>query len=150
MNEEASSPHYPNAPQLPPIQHSPSFSFRGPGNPDFRDKTTYDESLYPRALSVRSSTASYNGSLSGSQKGRTSYQDPPNQRVSWQNLNNSSRSPKPSPQPSPQPQYTEPALREQPQQYFPPPSFHAELDSTERLPRTTYHQPPAYGVAELE
>lgn len=149
MFEEVPSHHYSNAPQLPPIQHSPSFSFRGPDNPDFRDKT-HDESLYPRALSVRSSTASYNGSLNGSQTGRTSYQDPPKGRVSWQNLNNPSRSPKPSPQPSPQPQYTELALREQPQQYFSPQSFHAELDSTETLPRVSYHQPPAYGAAELE
>jgi len=137
------------APQIPPIQHSPPFSFRGPDNPDFRDKTNYDESLYPRALSVRSSTASYNGSLNvggsvhGSQHVRQSYQDPQNQRVSWQNLNpNAGR--------TPPPQFAEPAFREQPGQYRASAnSFHAELESTERLPQSTYHQP-SYGAAELE
>jgi len=137
-----------HAPQIPPIQHSPSFSFRGPGDKEFRDKTSYDESLYPRALSVRSSTASYNGSLNGgesvhgSQHGRQSYQEP-NQRVSWQNLNpNAGR--------TPPPQFSEPELREQPAQYRSSAhSFHAELESTERLPQSTY-APAHYGAAELE
>lgn len=144
IEEVRNSRYFSGAPQIPPIQHSPSFSLRGPDNPEFRDKTDYDTSLYPRALSVRSSTASYNGSLSGgSVNGRASYQDPPNQRVSWQNLN-------PSHTP-PAPQNAEPVYREQPQQYHSSAhSYHAELDSTERLPPTTYHIPPNYGAAELE
>lgn len=138
------------APQIPPIQHSPSFSFHGPGDKEFRDKTSNDDNLYPRALSVRSSTASYNGSLNGGgsvhggQHGRQSYQEP-SQRVSWQNLNpNAGRTP-------PQ-QFAEPerALREQPAMYRESAhSFHAELESTERLPQNLY-TPAHYGAAELE
>lgn len=141
--------HYSVAPQIPPVQQrNPSFSVRGPENPDFRDKTSYEQSMYPKALSVRSSSASYTessngGSVHGSQHGgRTSYQDPSSQRVSWQDLN--------APPPalcSSQPQYAEPVLREQPQQYRPVP---AGLDPRERLPKTTYHQPPNYDAAELE
>jgi hypothetical protein len=148
MIEEVRDQRYSIAPQIPPLQHSPSFSFKGPDNPDFRDKTNYDESLYPRALSVRSSMASYSGSLNGSgsqhgsQTGRQPYQDPQNHRVSWQNLN-AGRTP-------PQ-QFAEPALREQPGQYRASThSYHAELDSAERLPQSTYHVPAHYGAAELE
>ena len=140
--------HYSNngAPQIPPIQHSPSLSFRGPDNPEFRDKT-YEESLYPSALSVRSSTASYNGSLSGGSQGRSSYQDPPIQRVSWQNLTQGHTPPPPSRTP-PAPQHAEWAFRQQPQPYSAH-SYRAELDSTQTLPQTTYHAPPSY-ANELE
>lgn len=146
--------HYSGAPQLPPIQHSPSFSFRGPDSAEFRDKTSYDESLYPRALSVRSSSASYNGSLNGnggsvhgSQNGRTSYQDPVNQRVSWQNLTKSNTPPQARSPPAPH--NAEPVFRQPPQPYSAH-SYHAELDNTQTLPQTTYHTPPNYGAAELE
>lgn len=136
------------APQIQPIQHSPSLSMRGPDNPDFRDKTNNDESLYPRALSMRSSTASYNGSLSGggsvhggSQYGRQSYQDPPIQKVGWQNLTAG---------PAPPQQIAELPPREEPGQYRgTPPSTHAQLDSTERRPQSTY-VPAHFGAVELE
>jgi hypothetical protein len=143
--------HYSGASRIPPIQHSPSFSFRGPGNPDFRDKTdyeAYDESLYPRAPSMKSSTASYNGSLNGgSVHGWTSHQDTPNQRVSWQNLTKSNTPPQA--RTSPAPQNAEPVFRQPPQPYSTH-SYHAELDSTQTLPHTSYHTPRNYGAAELE
>jgi len=57
----------------------PTPDFRGPGSPEFRDK-----SLYPEALSIRSSSASYNGSMTGG-------------RVSWSHLLQNQRSSSQSP-----------------------------------------------------
>jgi hypothetical protein len=167
---------YSGAPQIPPLQQSPSFSHRGPDSPDFRDKTKRDESLYPRTLSERSSTASNDGSAtgtgasmtggSGNIHGRISYHERPNQRVSWQNLTKS-HTPPPSLRTPPAPKNAESAFqtRQQHQPYhaqsYPASSqeptcggqqqeFYAELDSTPVPVPQTYHAPANPGAAELE
>jgi hypothetical protein len=75
---------------LPPQR--PISGFRVPEYSGYGDNSN-DNSLYPRALSIQSSSASYNGSMSGSQRGNSSHQDlsqlsqnGPRDRVSWQNL----------------------------------------------------------------
>jgi hypothetical protein len=118
---------YGGAPQIPPLQSqgwNPGFEFKGPGH-DSRDES--EESLYPKALSVRSATNSWNGSQNG-------WQEP--QRVSWSNLNGKGgRSTLPK-------QFVERAYGG---------NGYAELQPMERLPQSTYKPPPAaYGAAELE
>jgi hypothetical protein len=75
---------------LPPQR--PISSFRMPEYSSFTDNTN-DSNMYPKALSIHSSSASCNGSVSGSQRGNSLYPDPaqgsqnaPRERVSWQNL----------------------------------------------------------------
>ncbi|KAH6673717.1 hypothetical protein B0J14DRAFT_654375 [Halenospora varia] len=102
--EETSS----SAPQIPytPGQPSPPISqhpmFRTSTNSsEIRDKTAYDNSLYPKALSTRSQSPSFSSSsasVSGSQKnGRGSYGDMSQTqnagaRVSWNQLNSARHS----------------------------------------------------------
>jgi hypothetical protein len=77
----ASTPPFNPYPHPPPPQHE---------HPAFRNNTAEDASLYPKALSTRSSSASWKD---GSQNGRSSYHDSLTRgqnagaRVSWQNLN---------------------------------------------------------------
>ncbi|KAG0649089.1 hypothetical protein D0Z07_4229 [Hyphodiscus hymeniophilus] len=153
MVEEARDQRYSSAPQIPPMQQSPSLSVRSPEKPEYREPTTYEESPYPRALSVRHSAASYNESLQGGSvhgsQGRSSYQDPPNQRVSWQNLKTGNTPPQARPSPTPQNAEMAGPLKQQPMPYTAH-SYHAELDSSQTLPKTTYQAPPSYGAAELE
>ncbi|KAF4626100.1 hypothetical protein G7Y89_g12061 [Cudoniella acicularis] len=86
IEERDSDANNPYASQNPPLISD---------HPAFRDSR--DNSLYPQALNVRKSSSSYNGSMTGSQRSRGSFQDSTagvqgRERVSWQNLN-PSRSP---------------------------------------------------------
>ncbi|TVY48055.1 hypothetical protein LOCC1_G001532 [Lachnellula occidentalis] len=85
-----SQSHYAASPPASnPYPHSPPPQSE---HPAFRDRNDHDSSVWPRPLSTRSS-------LTSSQNGRSSYQDPSmgNQnagaRVSWQNLSAAGRSP---------------------------------------------------------
>ena len=78
--EEAQS-----SPGFPPPDGTPrqSSGFPTPSNPNFRDNANFeDNSLYPKSLSVRSSST---GCFAGSE--RRSYHGPAGGRISWQNLN---------------------------------------------------------------
>jgi len=75
---------------LPPQR--PISSFRMPEYYSTNDDTN-DSNMYPRALSIQSSSASYNSSVSGSQRGNSLYpdqaqgsQNAPRERVSWHHL----------------------------------------------------------------
>jgi len=153
IDEAASGAFNPYAPQSPPVVPNPSF--RGPEIPEFRDKASYDSSLYPKALSVRSSSASWNSSMTGSQNPRDSGAGSQNARVSWLNLN---------PMRSPSMQQSDPAYQRSIPYRSSSQSYHAaELSSDERQSmgrqdpkdrpnESAYpdHAPPHYGPAELE
>jgi len=75
---------------LPPQR--PISRFRVPEYTSSTDNTN-ESNMYPKPLSAHSSTASYSGSASGSQRGHSLYpdqaqgsQNAPRERVSWQNL----------------------------------------------------------------
>ena len=143
-------------PSTPPLH---TLSFRGPEHPDFRDKTNYsDNSLYPKALSIRSSSASYNGSMTGSHKGHPSYQDSmqggQTGRVSWQNLN-----PKRSPSirhVDPAYQNTNPYRSSSQSVQLVDQSYHVELPHERQKSNRQYEgryqesYPPLFGAVELE
>jgi len=135
--------------QTPPTGRTPDF-------PDFRERTNsgHDDSLYPQALSMRSSNTSWNSSAAGSQRGRT---PPPqagshsSQRVSWQNLNT---------QRTPSILQIDPQQNRNPSPYQAPPQqsyYGAGLHSQERerkqMPAPMSYQsqpPPQHGPVELE
>jgi hypothetical protein len=137
---------------LSPPPHSNSF--RRDDHSGSRGGDEKGDSLYPKALSIRSSSPSWNGSMNGSQNGRAPHQDSalPNQRVSWQNLttarsnpsirqgNSTSQNPGMHPQ---LPQYN-------PAQYAQYQRQEERPDSRHRLPQSGYAPPPSYGPVELE
>jgi hypothetical protein len=161
IEEAASDSLNPHGPQSPP---SHRLSFRGPEHHYFRDKTNYnDNSLYPRALSIQSSSTSRNGSMTGSQQGRSSFHDSmqggQTARVSWQNPNpKQSQSMRPV---DPAYQSANPCRSSQSAQLVDH-SYHVELpfqetedsdseDSSRQYERR-YHDsfPPHVGTVELE
>lgn len=137
---------------LSPPPHSNSF--RRDDRLGSRGGDEKDDSLYPKALSIRSSSPSWNGSINENQNGWASHQDSalPNQRVSWQNLttarssssihqgNSTSQNQGMRPQ---LPQYN-PAKYAQYQRQEERP------DLRNRLPQSGYAGLPSYGAVELE
>ena len=147
--------------QSPPIQQIQTNTSYRSEQSDPRDRTSYDNKLYPAALSTRSSSASYNGSMNGSQKG--SYPDPaaggqhPSNRVSWQNLN-PSRSPSMT-QVDPTLQQANPYRTSPGYQYAQLPSQPRQSQSTRPNPKvesqgqlyqSQNYPTPNHGPAELE
>lgn len=130
--------------QTPQLQHG-SFAAE---LPDSRDEKHNDPSLHPRPLSIRSSSSTFNGSMTGSQGGRSSYQDSTAStgRVSWQTLNNTGGR-------TPPMQHLDPARQRNPSSYHPSPLLYnpAEFapqhrqDSWSRPQQSGYLPPPPAG-----